>query len=144
MNLYIEKIEMNSENKFFKTCPMCGHVWQTRKDLLEDPDTMIIGYQANFNHLELDLFLFNHLICKGTFALSAINFIDLYDGPIYSRHLTGTSLCPGHCLQQDNLQACPRQCECAYIRNIIQIIKSWPVQTSVDAVKAELELSIAG
>jgi hypothetical protein len=39
---------------------------------------------------------------------------------------TGTEECPGYCLHQDELQPCPARCECAYVREIIQIIRNWP------------------
>ncbi len=31
----------------FKKCTFCGHLWQSRKDFLEDPATDLIGYQVN-------------------------------------------------------------------------------------------------
>ncbi len=33
--------------------------------------------------------------------------------------------CPGYCLHETELRSCPAHCECAYIREIIQRIKTW-------------------
>jgi hypothetical protein len=112
-------------SEIFKKCPMCSHVWHNRIELLNDPDVKLIGYQAHFVQLELGLFLFNHLICRGTFALQARNFTDLYKGKIFTTRLTGLKDCPGYCLKFNNMQMCPQVCECAYIRKIIQIINNW-------------------
>jgi hypothetical protein len=83
---------------------------------------------ANFDALKLGLLLFNHVYerCKTTLALEAGEFIDLYKKEIFQTRMTGTKECPGYCLYKENLQPCPANCECAYIREVIQIIRSWP------------------
>lgn len=74
----------------YKECPVCGHMWCSRDELLEDPDIELVGYQASLRMLSEGLFLFNHL-CKGaTLALPAGDFSDLYNGPIFKERLTGT------------------------------------------------------
>ena len=110
----------------FKKCPCCGYTWITREKFLSDHMIEIIGYQVNFRHLELGFFLFNHnaIDCGTTMAIEAGNFKDLYDGPIYAKSLTYTDKCPEYCLSGEDLRPCPAECECAYVREIMQIIKN--------------------
>ncbi|MFO7748984.1 MAG: hypothetical protein R6V54_02700 [Desulfobacteraceae bacterium] len=107
----------------FKRCNNCGTEWKTRKAFLNDKDLVITGYQAHFEELTLGLFLFNHN-CKTTLAIAAGEFQDLYRGPVFAERLTDSDQCPGYCLDQDELEPCPNHCECAYIREIIQLIKN--------------------
>ncbi len=109
----------------FNTCSNCGHVWQNRDSFLNDPDITIIGYQAHFENLRAGFFLFNH-VCKTTLALEVSLFEDLYDGPIFQDRLTGSDDCPGHCLHHGNLDPCDEKCECAFVREIIQLLKNRP------------------
>lgn len=109
----------------FKTCTICKVVWQTRDAFLDDPDIFIVGYQVHFNALTEGLFLFNHA-CKGTLSVKADEFTDLYNGPVFKERLTDTAECPGHCLHEHALNPCPAECECSFVREIIQIIKNWP------------------
>ena len=106
----------------FKSCPLCAVIWATRDDFLSDPSLEIIGYQVNFYHLRAGLFLFNHS-CKTTLAIKAGEFFDLYDGPIFTERKTRGPDCPAYCLHESELHVCPAQCECASVREIIQIIK---------------------
>ena len=110
-------------NTVFKKCTVCGFQWASRDDFLRDPGIELIGYQVNFEELKEGFFLFNHT-CKGTLALMANEFCDLYDGPIFKERATGSESCPGYCLHKNELQPCPALCECAYVREIIQIIKN--------------------
>ena len=107
----------------FKACPACGFTWPQRKDFIQDPAIEIIGYQVDFDDLGLGLLLFNHA-CEGTLSIPAGIFGDLYDGPIYERRSTGTDACPGYCLNQDELEPCPATCECAYVREIMQVFRN--------------------
>ena len=109
----------------FRTCPVCNKVWETRNDFLDDPDIELSGYQVHFKDLTEGLFLFNHS-CKNTLALKAGLFADLYDGPIFEEQLTGTEDCPEYCLKKHELRPCPNKCECAYVREIMQLIMAWP------------------
>ena len=109
----------------FKRCTFCGYRWQSRKDFLKDASTDLIGYQVNFDNSILGLFLFNHLSCGTTLGIPAAEFKDLYRGPIYSEKLTGTAQCPEYCLHENQLDPCPVKCECAYVREIIQIVRNW-------------------
>ena len=112
--------------KLFKKCSCCESPWFSRLEFLEDENLDLIGYQANFCQLELGFFLFNHLTCQSTIALPAGLFVDLHAGPIFSQRLTGTEICQGFCKDEKALEPCENQCECAYIREVIQIIKNWP------------------
>jgi hypothetical protein len=109
----------------FKKCPKCEYTWESRENFLTDGNIEIIGYQANFFDLKMGLFLFNHTSCKTTMALEAANFTDLYDGPLLKGRKTDTDECPSYCLNTSELKACPAQCECAYVRDVIQIVKGW-------------------
>ena len=110
----------------FKTCSSCQTEWTDREAFLSDSEIVLIGYQAHFEALHLGLFLFNHKKCKTTIAIEAEYFTNLYDGPVYVERNTGEEDCPGFCLHQENLEPCPARCECAAIREILQIIKEWP------------------
>jgi len=121
---------MNSVDHFlnkstaFKKCSACGFEWSSRNDFLGDPNTEIIGYQVHFEELTAGLFFFNHS-CRGTLTIHAHAFRDLYDGPIFTERATDSEECPGYCLHQDELQPCRVQCDCAYVREIIQVINNW-------------------
>ena len=110
----------------FKECTCCKNPWYSREDFLGDSKLDFAGYQVNFANLELGYFLFNHLSCQSTIAVPAGLFKDLYDGPLFSERKTGTENCPGYCLDREALDVCGEECECAYIREIMQIIRQWP------------------
>ncbi len=112
-------------DKEFKKCSSCGQIWETRERFVGDPGIDIVGYQVNFPSLEEGLFLFNHS-CETTLAIKVSEFKDLYDGPIFSGRLDNTEDCPQYCLYKDNIEHCLAKCECAYVREIIQIVKQWP------------------
>jgi len=109
----------------FKVCPKCATRWPHRADFLSDPGLQLVGYQANFKALEAGILLFNHT-CRTTLALMAEDFKDLYSGPVFVERATGSAECGGHCLHKDDLGPCPARCECAYVRHILQLIKTWP------------------
>jgi hypothetical protein len=109
----------------FKCCPKCGFVWASRLDFLSDSGLHAIGYQVNFQVLQAGIFLFNH-VCRGTLGIPAAEFMDLYRGPVFQERATGGAECAGHCLHEDDLAACPAQCECAFVREVLQRIRMWP------------------
>ncbi len=117
----------------FKTCPLCEENWPNRDQFLEDPQLELIGYQVDFEDVTLGLFLFNHHRCGTTLAIRAELFKDLYHGPLYCIRRTGSETCPGFCLRSDELSACPADCECAWVREVLQVIRNrpstWPRQT---------------
>ena len=108
----------------FRRCS-CGHTWMTAEDFLADPDVVLVGYQVDFEALQLGLLLFNHH-CRTTLSLEAGIFRSLYNGPVFQRKASGAPDCPGHCVHRDNLERCPVECECTYIREILQVIRAWP------------------
>ena len=114
---------------FFKKCTCCEGPWFTRDEFLQDDRIRLVGYQANFSHLELGYFLFNHLTCESTLAIPAGLFKDLYEGPVFAERMTGTEVCQGFCKDIDAIEPCGAQCECAYVREIMQIIRNWPKDT---------------
>lgn len=106
----------------FMLCPNCGFSWMTRSAFLDDEHVFLVGYQVNFVSVREGFFLFNH-VCGTTFTVGVREFADLHHGPVFSGKLTGTDACPGHCLHKNNLEPCPAECECAFVRDIIQQIK---------------------
>ena len=112
--------------KIFKKCTCCDLPWSSRTEFLQDANTELVGYQANFCQLELGYFLFNHLTCESTIAIPAGLFQDMYAGPLFAQRLTGTEVCQGFCEDMDAIEPCDAQCECAYVREIMQIIRKWP------------------
>ena len=127
-----------AERKVFKDCPLCEFRWETRDSFLRDSDLSLVGYQVHFEELTAGLFLFNHS-CNGTLAIEAGAFRDLYDGPVFVERATGSEECPEYCLRREQLDPCPVQCECAYVREIMQVIRGWgnsPCGSSQDASPA--------
>ena len=118
---------MDNKLANFKECS-CGQTWKTRHDYLSDPKVIIHGYMVHFKELTLGLFIFLHIAqgCETSLAIKAGEFSDLYEGVIFKDRLTGTDNCQGYCLQNLNLAACPQECECAWVRDVIQILKKWP------------------
>ena len=110
---------------FFKRCPMCGTSWSSRDDFLQDPDVGLVGYQVNFANLVAGIFLFNH-DCGDTLSIPVEAFSDMHAGPVFLDRATGTSECPGQCLREDELDPCPAKCECNYVREVLQRVKTWP------------------
>ncbi len=118
-------------NDHFKTCPFCATIWPSREAFLKDRDIQLVGYQVHFEELALGLFLFNHDICKTTLAIRALHLKDLYIGPVFKERKTGQEDCPGYCLRSSELAACPVECECAWVRGLLQIIRGWPKSATV-------------
>lgn len=116
-----------AEHRVVYHCSGCNYLWNNRSEFLEDQNIILNGYQVNFIDLTLGWFLFTHKVksCNSTMALSATHFLDLYSGPIYQDRKTGTEECPEYCLHQDNLERCPSTCECAFVREIIQVVRRW-------------------
>lgn len=114
-------MKMGNENSF-KICPSCGFRWESRDAFIKDENLTIIGYQASVKGLEAGIFLFNHS-CRGTLALNVASFMDLFQGSIFKERLTGSNDCPEYCLHKNDLSPCPAKCECASVREVIQILK---------------------
>lgn len=114
----------------FKECTMCHKSWRNREAFLSDPEIRVVGYQPNFLHLAAGLFLFNHIRtgCGTTVALPAGQFTDLYRGPIFEVPREAVKKCPEFCMEDSSLEPCPERCECAYVREVLQIARHWPKQ----------------
>jgi hypothetical protein len=110
----------------FKSCPLCAEIWPDRDHFLEDPHLELIGYQVDFEDVNLGLFLFNHHRCGTTLAIRAGLFRDLYGGPTHCTRRTGSEACPGLCLRTVELAPCPADCECAWVREVLQVLRSRP------------------
>ena len=110
----------------FKNCSTCGQMWFTREDLLYDPEVSLFGYQVHFLDRSLGLFYFNHQKdnCRTIFAVNVSEFLDLYNGPIYQENKMGDEDCPLYCLRRTDMRPCQLQCECAYVREIMQTIRT--------------------
>ena len=113
----------NSET--FKICPMCATEWKTLNDFVNDQSLEINGYRADFEKLEWGLFYFTHQKqeCFSTMVIEANEFLSLYSGKEYTERRTGQEDCPGYCLDKEQLNRCDALCECAFNREVIQIIK---------------------
>lgn len=115
----------------FRTCT-CGKTWSSRDEFLSDPKIKIIGYQVNFEHLKEGFFLFNHMEkdCLTTMGLPAGLFLDLYRGAIFQDRLTGSFQCAGQCLHERDLSPCPEKCECAFVREVVDMVVHWKKRTA--------------
>jgi hypothetical protein len=120
----------------FKTCPLCAKVWTSRRELLTDPDIELVGYQVDFEELALGLFLFNHNTCQTTLSVRAGRLKDLYLGPVFRERKTGQQECQGYCLRRSALGPCPAECECAWVRGLLQVIRNWPKSEPAPRVAA--------
>lgn len=109
----------------FKVCPMCGTQWQNQDAFLDDQTLEINGYQADFEKLEDSIFYFTHKVegCFTTMAIQAKDFLNLYSGKRYSERRTGLEDCPGYCSEKEQLDRCDALCECAFNREVIQVVR---------------------
>ena len=117
---------MGSES-VFKRCPCCFKVWASRDDFLADSSLELNGYKSDFQKLEYGLFFFTHKVesCFSTMALEVKDFIDMYTGNSYSDRKTLSEECPRYCIDEKQLSRCDALCECAFVREVIQIIIGW-------------------
>lgn len=108
----------------FKTCRVCRFNWSDRDQFLEDSDIELVGYQVHFRDLDKGFSIFNHS-CRTSLAVAVEHFRDLYLEPIVQERKTETAECPEYCQHESELQPCPVKCECAFVRDIIQLIRKW-------------------
>lgn len=111
-------------NAFHAACSCCGQRWTHIDAFLGDPQVALLGYQPDFSFLPDGLFLFNHHLCHGTFSKEVSAFEPLYTGPRYVECARGTEDCPTRCLKQNDLEPCPARCDCAWVREVMQIIRN--------------------
>ena len=109
----------------FKVCSKCKTEWTTITNFLDDQLLDLNGYQAIFENLGRGVFYFTHHKkgCFSTIALLAQDFSSLYLGGKYTERRTDKEECPGYCLEKEQLDRCDANCECAFNREIIQVIK---------------------
>ncbi|MBI2438679.1 MAG: hypothetical protein HYV36_07705 [Lentisphaerae bacterium] len=112
----------------FRSCSACMRQWAGLSDFLADPAVILGGYQVNFDRLEAGFFLFHHITpdCGTTMTIPVGKFRGLYDGPVYKKRLQVTAECPGYCQKRSVFKLCPARCECAYVRQILDIVHQWP------------------
>ncbi len=112
----------------FKACPCCTTVWQNRGDFLADITLEMNGYAPDFDNLLEGLFFFTHHVagCFSTMTLKAKTFADLYTGEKYLEDKRGEADCPRYCFIKEELRRCEELCECAYVREILEIIQKHP------------------
>lgn len=115
-----------AEEKYFKICSMCATKWETLDDFINDPLLFINGYQAHFERLGQSLFYFTHQKegCFSTIAIKAEEFLSLYSGKQYKERRTNKEDCPLYCFEKEQLDRCDAFCECAFNREIIEIVKT--------------------
>lgn len=108
----------------FKTCPSCFHSWETLEIFLSDPTLELNGYKPDFKDLEYGMFFFTHKVepCFSTMTLMVDDFRSLYNGPVYKENKALSEECPRFCVNEKQLARCDALCECAYVREIMQII----------------------
>ena len=60
-------------------------MWGERKDILDDPQLKLVGYQADFARPNRGFFLFNHMVdeCGSTIVVEAELFTDLKSDPSF-------------------------------------------------------------
>lgn len=110
----------------FKVCPKCSKNWSTLNDFLNDDALILNGYQANLKNLESGLLLFTHMVegCKTTMGLYVSGFSHLYNGVRYPENKALSAECPRFCIDEKRLDRCDVFCECAYAREIVNIVKN--------------------
>ncbi len=115
----------------FKICPTCSGHWKTLEDFLADPELELSGYQVNFADLKGGLFYFTHLPgnCGTTLAVPVGAFAGLSKRPMLASHGRQPDGCPGLCVRNE-LNPCPVECECIWVREVMQIIRNWKKQTA--------------
>ena len=109
----------------FKICPCCKQSWPSQSEFISDGNLVLNGYMANFKNLDKGLLLFTHNIdnCYSTMAIEVKDFRNLYTGPVYKKRQTKTKDCPRYCLDQEQFERCEAYCECAFVREICNVIK---------------------
>ncbi len=127
------------QGRVFKKCPSCKKKWSDYEEFLADPYLKLIGYQMFLEDLKEGLFLFNHS-CGTTLSLTVQSFEHLYDGPVYDTRALGGENCPGLCLIKKETASCSEECDCAYVRAIMQTIKAWHKRKSSASSLGEAQL----
>jgi hypothetical protein len=45
----------------------------------------------------------------------------------------GTEECSEYCLYSEMIDRCPVECECAYVREVLNIVREWPKSEALAA-----------
>jgi hypothetical protein len=116
---------MRETKQLFKLCPSCNKEWLTREEFMRDPGLELNGYKADFESLEYGMFFFTHSVsnCCSTMVLLVNDFRSLYGGPVYPDRLALSEDCPRYCIDEKQMARCDALCECAFVREIMQIIR---------------------
>jgi hypothetical protein len=107
----------------FTICNTCSQHWETITDFIEDPEIVLLGYQADFLKVKDGVFLFAHGTCTNTLALKVYHFKYLVDGPIFTENKMGRDGCPEYCVHGEQLAPCKNICECRWVRDVMQVIR---------------------
>ncbi len=91
---------------------------------MSDKGIKVIGYQVFFEDLRQGMFMFNHT-CNTTIAIKTDVFMDLYQGPVYTRRNPSGNKCPGKCLNKNMMSPCSDDCRCAFVSHIMTKIQEW-------------------
>jgi len=116
----------------FKTCPTCSKHWKTLDDFLADPELVLSGYQVNFTDLKGGLFYFSHVHsdCGTTLAIPVKEFTCLSVRNMLASRGEQPNCCPSLCVRQGALDPCPTECECVWVREIMQVVLNWKKQAA--------------
>ncbi len=116
----------------FKICPMCSNHWEMLEDFLSDHELELSGYQVSFIDLKGGLFYFSHTKpgCGTTLAIPVNEFTGLSNRPMLASQGKQSKCCPELCVRKNDLEPCPVECECSWVREIMQIIRNWKKQTA--------------
>jgi hypothetical protein len=105
----------------FRTCGMCGRVWETCEQFLEDPEIHLIGLQVMGDLPDANVVVFEH-VCGTSVSVLAHRLHDLL-GPVADGEwplalLYGSKDCHGLCIDVGNLDGCDRLCRNAFDRRV--------------------------
>lgn len=109
----------------FKICPCCRTTWGTVDEFIDDRTVTLNGYKADLKDLEFGLFFFTHTIgnCGSTMAFEVNDFLSLFSGEQYIENKALSPECPRYCIDEKQLARCDALCECAFVREVSQIIR---------------------
>jgi hypothetical protein len=118
-------MDVHLDDTVFKRCPSCARQWKTRESFLDDPALKLNGYAADFEELTYGLFFFTHETegCYSTMTVAVNQFEPLYTGPRYSERKRLSPECPRYCADKNETDRCEVECECAYPREIMHVIR---------------------
>ena len=108
--IHEQKIALRGKN-IFKICPKCSSKWMTVQEFLSDINIELAGYQANFEHAQLGLFLFNHrkASCHTTIVVRASFFQEYFERQVSfdGFRIEGPN-CPKHCEHENVFLKCSK------------------------------------